>query len=503
MENKPNRTSIILGTLLLAAGILTLLGQVIGPVSGFLWPVIIIGFGLAFFVGMFLGGRSFGALAIPGSIITGIGLLLLLQNFFGLWETWAYTWALVISMVGIGLVIYGSWSSLPDLRRSGWGVARAGLTLFIVFGLIFEFIFAVSGMSARTGGLFWPLVLVLLGLGMIFSRSYRLIRNQEEDRRADLNLFWPVIFIGAGILWYLVQRGALASADLYVLVSLWPVLLVAAGVNLLLGRRFQWMNLILGIAVVIGAFYVIYNNDRLGLYARAPWEVVGITINDNQPVTEWVAGSGTMASETRSIEDFDRISLSSAGELIITQGSQPGLTVEAEENLLPYIVTEVRGRHLVIKTKPGIGFTTKKPIRYHLTVTSLRAINVSGAGSISSDAFNGKDLTITLTGFGNVNLKNVQLDTFDINISGSGSVNIDGETRQLDVSISGAGGFNGPGFASEEARVKISGVGRAVVWAASRLETQISGMGGVSYYGSPRLIQNTAGIGSVRKLGDK
>ncbi|MBN1306192.1 MAG: DUF2807 domain-containing protein [Anaerolineales bacterium] len=503
MEKTPHRASIILGTLLLAAGILTLVGQIISPAGRFLWPVIIVGIGLAFFVGMLITGRSFGALAIPGSIITGIGLLLLLQNFFGLWETWSYTWALVISLAGVGLVIYGYWSNLPELKRSGWRIARTGLTLFIIFGLIFEFIFAASGISARIGGLFWPLVLVFLGLGMIFSRSYRLIRNREEDRQSDLNLFWPVLFIGAGILWYLVQQGALATTDLSVLISLWPVLLVAAGVNLLLGQRLQWINLLLGVVVVAGMFYVIYNDDRLGLTAQMPWSILGVNISDNQPVTEWIAGSGVMAEETRTVEDFNRIALNSTGELIITQASRPALVIEAEDNLLPYLVTEVSGGQLVIKTKPAVGFSTTRPIRYHLTVVDLKSVNISGAGSLHADSFEGQDLHISLSGVGDVFLDNIQVDSFDINISGSGNVKVKGSTHDLDVKISGAGGFSGPEFASEEAKIEISGVGRAIVWATTRLETRISGLGGVNYYGSPQVIQKTAGIGNVQKLGDK
>jgi hypothetical protein len=502
MEKNTNRPSVILGTLLLAAGLFTLLAQVLGQSAGWLWPLIVIGFGLAFFVAMLLGGRSFGGLAVPGSIITGIGLLLLFQSQFDLWETWGYSWALIISLVGIGLVISGAWSGRPDLQRSGWGVAQAGLILFLIFGLIFEFIFSATGLSTRTGGLFWPLVLVLVGLGMIISRSFRLIRG-GEDQRADLNLFWPVIFIGAGLLWFQVLQGVRAPADLSVLISLWPVLLVAGGVNLLLGRRLQWINLLLGVAVVAGAFYAIDNSERLGLARRAPWGILGVNFNTSQPVSEWITGSGVMAEEDREVGNFQRVALDGAGELVITQGSRPALTIEAEDNLLPYIITQTGGGLLEIKTKPGIGFSTTRPIRYLLTVVDLEAVSVSGASSIRAASLDGQELRITLNGFGSVNLENLQVETFVVDISGSGSVTASGATRRLEVSISGAGGFQGPDFVSTDAVVQINGLGRATVWATDNLRTEINGMGSVRYFGSPNVIRNVGGIGIVDKAGDK
>lgn len=503
MASSTNRKSIIFGTLLLAAGILALVGQIFTPVGGFLWPVIITGLGLAFFVGMLIGGRSFGVLAIPGSIITGIGLILLVQSVFGLWNTWSYTWTLVISLVGIGLVIYGSWSQIPDLRRSGWHIARLGLTLFVIFGLLLEFVFAVGGLSGRTGHLFWPVLLILIGFAMIFSRSYRLIRNREEDRRADLNLFWPVIFIGAGLIWLMITQNMLAVSDLNVIINLWPVLLIAAGVNLLLSRRFQWVNLLLGIVVVAGTFYVIYNHEQLGLTPRTPWSVIGVNISDSQPVDQWVTGSDDIAEETRPIGAFNRISLRSTGELILRQGDQPALTIAAEENLLPYLITEVNNGQLVIRTLPGVGLSTNRPIRYYLTVTDLTAISLSGAGSIHSESLPVQDLDITLSGLGSLNLAGLQAESLDINISGSGSANVSGTAEQLTVNISGAGGFDGADLETSTAKVEISGAGRAIVWANDRLQTSITGLGSISYYGSPQVSQNTSGVGTVRKLGDK
>jgi hypothetical protein len=504
MENKNNRASVILGTLLLAAGVLALLGQVIGPrFGGEFWPFIVIGVGLAFFVAMLVGGRAFGALAIPGSIITGIGLILLIQNTFNLWETWSFAWALIICSVGIGLVIFGTYSENEEVRQSGWNVARIGLILFIVFGILMEFVFVVMGVSTSTSSMFWPILLVAIGLIMLVVRSYRLIRREETRRGSDNNLFWPVIFIGIGLLWLMVNLNIITTSDVSALISLWPVLLVAAGIDIIIGRRHQWVNLLLGVAVVAGMYYVVFNNDRLGLASRAPWAILGVNFESGAPINEWVAGSGTMVEEEREVGDFDQIVLTSSGELIIEQGQETSLMIEAEDNLLPYITTEVVGGRLVIAAKPGVGFTTTQSIHYYITVQDLSQVSVSGAGAITTQDITTPELGVSLSGYGNVKMENLQTDLLTATISGSGTYEVTGETDQLDVNISGAGGFNGEDLRAREVKVVISGVGRAVVWATELLEPRISGVGSVSYYGSPEVHQTTSGIGNVRKLGEK
>src|SRR5687767_8849581 len=108
---QPNRSNIgalIGGALLIAFGLLALAGPVFRNVDwDFLWPFTIIGFGALFFVLMFAGGKQASAFAIPGSIVAGIGLVLLFQNITGHWESMSYFWTLIIVFVGVGIYLMG------------------------------------------------------------------------------------------------------------------------------------------------------------------------------------------------------------------------------------------------------------------------------------------------------------------------------------------------------------------------------------------------------------
>jgi hypothetical protein len=126
--NRSNVGALVGGSVLIVLGLLTLASQVFRGVNfwGTIWPFFVIGFGALFFVGMFAGGKSVAGLAIPGSIITTIGLMLFLQNLFGYWESWAYGWTVILMSVGVGIFIMGWYTENQAQRESGQRVLRIG-----------------------------------------------------------------------------------------------------------------------------------------------------------------------------------------------------------------------------------------------------------------------------------------------------------------------------------------------------------------------------------------
>lgn len=180
-ENKSN-APLVGGTLLIAFGLLALLSQIFrGTLDwGNLWPIVIIIFGCLFFAGMFLGGRHVSGLAIPGTIITGIGLMLLVQSYTGYWESWAYSWTLIVLFVGLGIFLAGWYGSDEGQRGAGMNVMKIGFILFVIFGAFFEMIFSADRtLGAR--GLLFPALLILLGLYLVLSRLGLFGRRDAEE----------------------------------------------------------------------------------------------------------------------------------------------------------------------------------------------------------------------------------------------------------------------------------------------------------------------------------
>jgi hypothetical protein len=166
--------SIGIGAVMIALGVLFLLWQLFGFQMGrWLWPLFIVIPGLLFFLGMAFGGKSAGSLAIPGSIMTTVGLLLLYQNTFDHFESWAYAWALIPSAAGCGLIINGMWSDLPALVQNGRRVLGIGLVLFLVGFFFFELVLNIGGIA---GGIVAPLLLIGAGIYLLLRRASSALR---------------------------------------------------------------------------------------------------------------------------------------------------------------------------------------------------------------------------------------------------------------------------------------------------------------------------------------
>jgi hypothetical protein len=126
---------------------------------------------------MAAGGKSAAPLAIPGSIIAVIGLMMFVQNLTNHWESWSYGWAVILFAVGLGIYIMGRFGENPEQSEAGVRVMKLGGFLFIVFGAFFEMIFS----SSRLAELAFPIGLILLGGYLVLSRAGLLAGKKEIE----------------------------------------------------------------------------------------------------------------------------------------------------------------------------------------------------------------------------------------------------------------------------------------------------------------------------------
>ena len=197
-------------------------------------------------------------------------------------------------------------------------------------------------------------------------------------------------------------------------------------------------------------------------------------------------GSGVVVNETRQVSDFNQVTFTGVGTLYITQGEDELLEIEAEDNIIPHIVTRVRGRELEISFDSERWETLirpTEPIRYFLTVRSIDEMNLSGLGDVELDQIEGDRLVLTL--------------------SGAGRVTASGVVTEQEINVTGAGSYDGGDLRTERTDVNLSGAGSATVWASEFLDVNISGLGNVRYYGDPEVRETVSGLGNLESLGDR
>lgn len=203
-------------------------------------------------------------------------------------------------------------------------------------------------------------------------------------------------------------------------------------------------------------------------------------------------------SEDRSIENFDRIDISGHFDIYLKKGGKPAINVEARYLDLDEIITKVHGSTLRIESTKRNFRDGEKGI-IHITYTSLRDIDMSGAGNIISESrIEGEDLDVRMSGAGNIEL-DVDVKKLQMDLSGAGNMEVTGKAGTAEITVSGAGNFRGFKLVCEEVEVRMSGVGKAQVHATELLDAETSGVGSVRYRGEPKKVRARAGfLGSVK-----
>ena len=236
-----------------------------------------------------------------------------------------------------------------------------------------------------------------------------------------------------------------------------------------------------------------------------------------------VNGSGILDTETRDVSNFDAISLENMGDVYIEVGNTERLTIEAEDNLLPLLTSEVKNGVLKLDVVRGRNIDPTKPITYNITVKDLENITLAGSGVIYSAPLEADRMTVMLAGSGNIELEEVTSTDFKVTIAGSGNITVDEiVTESVDATINGSGDIQIAGVAPKQKLdvfgsgsylagdlqadtidINIAGSGSVTVWVMEHMNATVNGSGNISYYGRPTIDHTDNGSGTLRSLGEK
>ncbi|MCH5599579.1 head GIN domain-containing protein [Niabella ginsengisoli] len=226
-----------------------------------------------------------------------------------------------------------------------------------------------------------------------------------------------------------------------------------------------------------------------------------ITLLIIAPGCKKVFPDGPAVKEARSVSDFTKIEAAFSGDVQFVQGATKSVEVEAAQNIQDYILTEVSGNTLILKTKPNINIK-RGSVTIYVSNPDLVGATLSGSGNISINTdISTSAIDLRVSGSGNISLPKLTATTINANITGSGNISINGgATQTQEITISGNGNYHTNQMQSEQAKVKVTGSGEAKLWADDALDIKISGSGDVWYVGEPTINTSISGSGRVRKM---
>jgi Putative auto-transporter adhesin, head GIN domain len=206
--------------------------------------------------------------------------------------------------------------------------------------------------------------------------------------------------------------------------------------------------------------------------------VVGLAGCNLISTTDRVKGSGIMKTEKRSLAPFDSLEVSCNGSIQAHTQGQEGLEISGDDNIIPLITTEVNNGILYIRSSKE--YNSRDKLVIVVSAPDLKKFVFSGAGK--------------------ADLSDVKNDRVEIALTGAGSLTASGETKEADITLSGAGSVDTKNLHAVNAKVNSTGIGSVEIYVTGQLDAKTSGIGEINYYGSPKIVNKQAGgIGKINE----
>ena len=189
-----------------------------------------------------------------------------------------------------------------------------------------------------------------------------------------------------------------------------------------------------------------------------------------------VKGNGEIRTDQRPITDFSEIHADGRFDIDWRSGP-PSLTITTDENLLPYIETDVSGSYL----------------RLHLRERVLPTHGVKV--TVSSSTRTGSKLT----GASELTARGLTGSSYAVETTGAAHVTLDGTVDTLLADMTGASELSARSLQTKTSEISTTGAADAEVAVSDTLKVTITGAGDVTYYGSPKTIEkHVTGAGSIQ-----
>jgi len=213
-----------------------------------------------------------------------------------------------------------------------------------------------------------------------------------------------------------------------------------------------------------------------------------------------IRGNGNITKVERSVGKFDSVGVGGSFNVVLVDGKEGKVTIEGEENIIPYIITEVKRGELKIKVKDNTNVRFNRKLTVTVPFEAIEGISLGGSGSIISEkTVNGDQVDFSIGGSGNIKTK-VKASSIKSSIGGSGNINLSGTADSMKCSIAGSGNIKAYDLTTNTLKVSVAGSGDIHVTVRERIKASVAGSGSVYYKGDPKYIdRNSVGSGDVIK----
>lgn len=272
-----------------------------------------------------------------------------------------------------------------------------------------------------------------------------------------------------------------------------------------------------------------------------------------------VNGSGPLTAEVREIGSFTGVTNTGSFDVYVYYGDNFKVEVVAQENLIPIVATYVSGNTLIVETDNNACFKSSSPVEVHVTMPETEALSLTGSGRVFGDRMSSTEVEISNSGSGNIEVDSVWAESLvlsnggsgyvgvegsyagdveaiqsgsgeiycgtlmgtgevkirhsssgrvsaivldggsmDVDMSGSGRIDLSGEVELADYSHNSSGRTDALDLFAYDVEATNTGSGNIYLWASEYLDATVTGSGDIVYAGNPALSIHISGSGKVR-----
>ena len=207
--------------------------------------------------------------------------------------------------------------------------------------------------------------------------------------------------------------------------------------------------------------------------------------------------SKKITTEERAIGTYEKISVYDAFDVSVTYGSATSkIIVEANDNLMKYIITELDGDYLVIKLDSKISVKSSATLKINITVPKLTEIKASGASSVEFlSELSTSNLNLNLSGASALK-GDVNLTSCNFNLSGASHTDVAGSINTAIIELSGASSIGNYNCSIDTLSINLSGASSGSLTANNWLNINASGASSLHYKGDTTIGEQEISGGS-------
>ncbi|WP_439184865.1 head GIN domain-containing protein [Carboxylicivirga taeanensis] len=206
--------------------------------------------------------------------------------------------------------------------------------------------------------------------------------------------------------------------------------------------------------------------------------------------------------ETRTLDDFTRISVSSGIDLYLTQAGDQALEVVCRKDILHKLITEVQGNTLkiYIKGRGGWNWGENSVPKVYVSFKELEELTASGGSDVyGQNVLEQPFVHVSSSGGSDVYLE-VNTQELKLTTSGGADMKLKGTADKLIAISSGGSDINARELKAQFVKVTSSGGSDAVVWVEKEIVANASGGSDITFYGAPERKQlNESGAGDIQQ----